>query len=96
MLIACCPRLPFFCSGSVAGLLGWAAAFRKVLFFLVSNLAVVFACLFSADVVGNLACEELLPHAGWWAVGGGRWAGHAGHQAGHAGHSRTKQASDRP
>ena len=66
------------------------------LFFLVSNLVVVFACLFSADVVGNLACEELLPHAGRWAVGGGRWAGHAGHQAGHAGHSRTKQASDRP
>ena len=43
--------------------------FSQCVVFLVSNLVVVFACLFSADVVGNLACEELLPHAGRWAVG---------------------------
>ena len=52
----------------------WLGCCFSQSFFLVSNLVVVFACLFSADVVGNLACEELLPHAGRWAVGGGRWA----------------------
>ena len=79
LLIACCPRLPFFCSGSVAGLLGWAAAFRKVFF---SGFYV--DCCLCLPVFCRCCWQSCLRRAvaSRRAVGGGRWGGTCGSSGG--------------